>query len=135
MCVLFLYWCSGFWSLPVTRAWRMAEQLSFTGKLTLLVWVSIAVMTHQATWEGKGLVHPTVLDNSSSSKAVRAGADTEAVEGCCLLCMACSACSLTEPRTGLPRSTVGWARPHQSQIKKMPYRISCSLILCRHLLS
>jgi hypothetical protein len=87
----------------------MAEQLPFTGKLTLSVWVSIAAVKHQdrkATWEGKGLFHSTVLGNSSSSNTVRAGADAEPMEGNCLLTMACSAWLLIEPRTGLAPSTL-----------------------------
>jgi hypothetical protein len=49
-----------------------------------------------------------------------------------LLPMACSACFLIEPRTtspGLAPPTMGWALPHQSIIKKIPYRLAYRLIL------
>ena len=73
--------------------------------------------------------------NTSSSKVVRAGdwreagADAEAMEDSYLLIMfmACSACCLTEPgatRSGLGPPTMSWALPHQSLIKKMPYRLA-----------
>jgi hypothetical protein len=52
-----------------------------------------------------------------------------------LLLMACSACFLMELRTNsslMTPPTMDWALPHQSPIKKMPYRFDCSLILGRH---
>ena len=58
----------------------------------------------------------------TQSRSLETGADVEAMEGYCLL--ACSACFLIEPRTtslGMAPPTMGWALPHQSLIKKMPY--------------
>jgi len=46
----------------------------------------------------------------------------------------CSACFLIEPRTsspGVELLTMGWALPHQSLVKEMPY----SWILWRHFLN
>jgi hypothetical protein len=54
-----------------------------------------------------------------------------------LFLMACSACFLIEPRTtcpGMAPPTMGWALPHQSLIKKMPYRLAHSPLL-RHFLT
>ena len=48
-----------------------------------------------------------------------------------LLFVACSACFLIEPRTigtGMA-SPIIWDLPHQSLIRKMPYRLAYSLIL------
>ena len=53
---------------------------------------------------------------------LEAGADPEAMEGCCLL--ACSACFLIEPRTtrpGMAPPTMGRALPHQSLIKEISH--------------
>ena len=53
-----------------------------------------------------------------------------------LLIMACSACFLTEPRTtspGMAPPAMGWTLPHQSLIKKMPYRPAYILILRRRI--
>lgn len=61
---------------------------------------------------------------------LKAGVGAEGLEGCCL--MACSARLLVEPRTMSPRvsaPTVGWALPHQSLIKKMPYRLAYSPVI------
>jgi len=53
---------------------------------------------------------------------LEAGADAEAMEESCLL--ACSACFLIEPRTispGMAPCTMGWALPHQTLFKEVPY--------------
>lgn len=45
---------------------------------------------------------------------------------------ACLACFLIQSRTSRPGTappTMGWALPHQSIIKKRPYRLACSPIL------
>jgi hypothetical protein len=43
-----------------------------------------------------------------------------------------SVCFLIESRNtslGVIPPTIGWARSHQSLIKKIPFRLACSLIL------
>jgi len=70
--------------------------------------------------------------NSKQGRIPEAGADVEAMEKCCLL--ACSVCFHIEPRTtssGTTPSTMGWALPHQSLMKKMPY----GWILWKHFLN
>jgi hypothetical protein len=68
---------------------------------------------------------------------LEAGADAEGMGGLLLtglLSMACLVCFLLEPRTtspGVAPPTVSWTIPHQSLIKKMPYRG----ILWRHFLN
>jgi hypothetical protein len=69
-----------------------------------------AVTKHRdwkASWE-EGRVYSAyvstalfIVKASQDRNSHRAGADAEAVEGCCLL--ACSACFLIEPRTSSPR--------------------------------
>jgi hypothetical protein len=62
---------------------------------------------------------------------LEAGAEAEAMEGCCLL--VCSNCFLMELRStspGMAPPTMGWAILQKSLIKKMPY----SRILWRHFL-
>lgn len=69
----------------------MTEQLPFTGKLTVLVRVTLTVM-NTVTWGGEGLFHSqfhvTVLIKSSEDRHSRqgrnlqAGADAEAIEEC-----------------------------------------------------
>jgi hypothetical protein len=62
---------------------------------------------------------------------LEAGADAEAMEGCCLL--ACSSWFLIENKTTSPLWVVpslGWALPSWSLIEKMPY----SWISWRHFL-
>jgi hypothetical protein len=51
-----------------------------------------------------------------------------------LLLTVCSACFLIKPRTtspGMAPPTIGWALPHQSPIKKIPY----SWVLWGHFLN
>jgi hypothetical protein len=52
--------------------------------------------------------------------------------------MASLTCYLTEAKTtspGMAPPTMNWALSHQSLIKKMLYRLACSLILRMHFLS
>ena len=118
-----------------------------------LVRVSIGATKHhkQATWEGKGLFclgsHIIVHHWRKSGQELKqgrnleAGADAEAMEECCLL--VCSSwlvqpaffIEATTTSPGMAPPTMGWALPHQSLIKKMPYRlahipISLRLFLC-----
>jgi hypothetical protein len=76
----------------------------------------------KATWEEKGYftqssVEQFIIKKQREQKLkqganLEAGADGEAMEGCCLL--VCSAYFLIEPRTTSPRMappTMGWAFP------------------------
>lgn len=52
-----------------------------------------------------------------------------------LLLVACSACFLIEPRStspGMALPTIGRTLPHQSQIKKMPNKLTYSPVLWEH---
>jgi hypothetical protein len=112
--------------------------------------VSIAMRNHrdQRDLRRKGLVLLRVPYHSSSPKQwgqelkqgrhQEAGADAEAMGGCCLL--VCSSW-LAQPAflqdPGLP--TEGWSHPHSlptltSITKKMPCRLAYSQILWRHCL-
>jgi hypothetical protein len=97
----------------------------------VLVRVTLAVVKHhdekQLEEERVSFLSQFNITNSSSSKAVRAGLKQDrnleagAMEGCCLL--ACSACFLYRSQItnlGVAPSTMGWALPHQSLIKKCP---------------
>jgi hypothetical protein len=93
----------------------------------------------------------TAPGSSSLLKAVRAGTQAGQEPGgksWCrgqrgmllteLLLMALSACFLIEPRItspGIVPPTMGWALPHQSLIKKMPYSLVYNPILRRHFLN
>ena len=93
----------------------------------------------KATWGGKGLFHSlfhTIIEHWKQldqelklGRNLEAGADAEAMEGCCLFnCLS----GLLQPaflhhRTtcqGNPLLAVGLALPHQPLIKKMPHRIA-----------
>ena len=55
-----------------------------------------------------------------------------------LLLMACSPCFLIKCSTirpGMASPIMDWCLPHQTLIKKMPYRPACSRILWRHFLN
>jgi hypothetical protein len=105
--------------------------------ITQCLWVSIAVVKHhdqKACWGGKDLFDLHFHRNSKQCRNLEAGADAEAMKGCCLL-----ACSiwlvqplLIEPKTtspGITLSTMNWIFPTQSLIKKKPYRVPHSPIL------
>ena len=65
---------------------------------------------------------------------LEAGADTEAMEGAAYWLVPHGLLSLLSYRTqdhspGMTPPTMNWALPHQSLIKKMPYRLAYSLTL------
>ena len=75
---------------------------------------------HPKQW-GQGL---------KQGRNLEAGADAEAMEGCCLL-----SCSSGPPVQGWhPHNGLLHPHPYQSLIKKIPCRLACSLILWRYFL-
>jgi hypothetical protein len=91
-----------------------------------LAYTSTSIVHH---WRKSGQEH-------TQGRNLEAGADAEAMEGCCLLAglfsMTYSACFLIEPRTTNLRvalSSMDWALWHQSLIRKLSYRLACSLVL------
>ena len=106
----------------------------------------------KATWGEKGLFglhfHITIYHQRNQARLeqgrnLEVGADAEALGGGGVLLtglhlVACSACFLIEPRTicpGMAPSKIREALPHHSLIKKLSYKLTCSLILRRHFLS
>jgi len=85
--------------------------------------------------KGKGVYKSLFTMERSQGKNLEAGADAEAMEGCCLLAcsyMASSACFLIDPSTTrwwMVPPTMGWGLHHQPLIKKRLYRLACSPIL------
>jgi hypothetical protein len=77
-------------------------------------------------------VHHQKTGTQTEPENLEAEADAEAVVGCCFL-----SCSYKtqdhQPRDGPTHNGLG--PPHQSLIKKMPYRLAYSLILRRHFLN
>lgn len=81
-----------------------------------------------------------IIQRSWVRNLSRAGIDVEAIDGYCSLTCSPLLVRLLSHRhrttsPGMALLTMGWALSHQSLIKKMPYNLAESHILCMHFLS
>ena len=106
--------------------------------------VMIKYREQKAGWSGKGLcglhflivaLQPRVRRETSTGQEPGGRRDHGVVLLMGFLSMSCPARLCIKPRAswpGMTPYTIDWSLPHQSLIKKTPYRFACSLFSWRH---